>query len=168
MKQMNHASHHPALQQLHKNACSWVGHWGAGAVDFLAGQTFQCPENGELESIDVFVADVPLPGKLVLTLHQFNNENKTWGPVISTSEIDVESKNREHWMQFSLQPVQVQKNITYGFRLNSPDGLVAVGEAVWTHKNAFAYGVEWKKKNTDQRDFFFCYFSLAFKAALRA
>lgn len=159
---------HPALEQLHRNTCLWIGHMDSGPADHFAGQTFQCPENGSLKKIQVYSIAVAHPGKLMLTLHEFDEQKKKWGKIISSAEIDVNEKDAEDWMQFPLQPVQLHKDNTYGFKLQSPNTLVAIGEAAWSSKNPFLYGEEWNINNVENKDHYFRYFSLAFKVELRA
>lgn len=159
---------HPALQQIHKNASSMIGHLSTGNIDFLAGQTFHCPEEGDLNNIQVYVDEVPQPGHLILTVHDFDEERKNWGNVLSQAELEIEKKDNNNWIRFNLNPVHLHKSQMYGFRLNSPDGFVALGEAVWTHKNAFDYGLEWKSNTKNHDDIFYQYFSLAFKVELNA
>lgn len=159
---------HPALEQLHRNTCLWIGHMNAGPADRLAGQTFQCPEDGLLKKIQVYSLAVSHPGKMILTLHEFDTERKNWGNILSSAEIEVDENDAENWIQFPLQSVQLQKNNTYGFRLNSPDTLVAIGEAAWPSISPFLYGEEWNTNNIEKEDHYYRYFSLAFKVELRA
>ena len=159
---------HPALEQLHRNTCHWIGHMNAGSADHLAEQTFQCPEDGSLKKIQVYSIAVSHPGKLILTLHEFDKQRKNWGQVLSSAEIEVDENNTENWMQFPLQSVQLHKDKTYGFRLKSPDTLVAIGEAAWSSTSPFAYGEEWNINNIENKDHYYRYFSLAFKVELRA
>ena len=169
MKTMNSGNHlHPALEQLHRNTCLWVGHMNSVPADRFAGQTFQCPENGTLKKIQVYTIAVSHPGKLILTLHEFDKQRKSWGNILSSAEIEVDESDAENWMQFPLQSVQLHKDSTYGFRLKSPDTLVAIGEAAWPNKSPFAYGEEWNINNIDNKERYYRYFSLAFKVELRA
>ena len=169
MKATTFGSHlHPALEQLHRNTSLWIGHMNSGAADHLAGQTFQCPEEGSLKKIQVYSIAVMHPGKLILTLHEFDKQRKKWGPVLSTAEIEVDEKDAGNWMQFPLQSVQLHKDSMYGFRLKSPDTMVAIGEAAWSNKYPFEYGEEWNTNNVENKDHYFKYFSLAFKVELRA
>jgi hypothetical protein len=158
---------HPALEQLHRNTCLWIGRMNSGP-DHLAGQTFNCPEDGSLNKIEVYSVAVSHPGKIVLTLHKFDKQTRTWGEVLSTSEITVDERDQESWMQFPLQAVLVRKDNTYGFRINSPDTLIALGEAAWPNKYPFEYGIEWNANNIENRDHYYRYFSLAFKVEVRA
>ena len=159
---------HPALEQLHRNTCLWIGHMNAGQADHLAGQTFQCPEECSLSMIQVFSISVSHPGRLILTLHEFDKQRKSWGQVLSSAEIDVDENDAETWIQFPLQTVPLHKDKTYGFRLKSPDTLVAIGEAAWSSKNPFVHGEEWNINNIENKDNYYRYFSLAFKVELRA
>jgi hypothetical protein len=159
---------HPALEQLHRNTCLWIGHMNSGQADHLAGQTFQCPEDGLLKKIQVYSIAVSHPGKLILTLHEFDKQRKTWGQILSSVEIEVDENDTENWMQFPLESVQLHKDKTYGFRLKSPDTLVAIGEAAWASTSPFVYGEEWNTNNIENKDHYYRYFSLAFKVELRA
>jgi hypothetical protein len=168
MKTTNYSHSHPALQQLLKNTSSWIGHMNVGATDHAAGQTFECPDEGELENIQVYSTAVPHPGKVTLTLHSFNRESKKWGPVLSSTEITVDEDDAENWMKFSLPSIPLHKDNTYGFQLKSNDALVGIGEVAWPSASPFAYGEEWHDDNKHQHDQYYRYFSLAFKVGLRA
>jgi hypothetical protein len=170
MNTTNSTNHfHPALEQLHRNTCLWIGHMDASRpADHLAGQTFDCPGEGSLKKIQVYSTAVSHPGKMILTVHEFDKKTKRWGPVLSTSEIDVDAGDAENWMQFPLQNVQLHKDSTYGFRVKSPDGLVALGEAAWSSMEPYAYGEEWSINNIENKEHYYKYFSLAFKVELRA
>ena len=169
MKKSMYASHtQTALEQLQKNSCSWIGHMTVGSAEHAAGQTFECPDDGEVDTIQVYTTAVPHPGKVTLTLHAFDRESKKWGPVLTQTEIDVEKKDAGNWMQFHLPNIPLHKDAAYGFRLRSNDALVGIGEAAWTSHGNFAYGEEWHADNLHSRDQYFRYFSLAFKVELRA
>lgn len=159
-------SFHPALQQLHTNAYAWLGHMTNSSDDHVVGQTFDCPYEIDVERIQVFSSAVAHPGKVILTLHSFDKENKSWGPVLSTSELEVDDSKSESWLEFRLPPTHLRKNDTYGFRLNSSDALVAVGEVAWTNGDPQPAGEEFHEDSENQR--FFRYFSLAYKVGLRA
>jgi hypothetical protein len=159
---------HPALEQLHRNTCLWIGHMNSGPADHLAGQTFNCPQNGSLNKIEVYFVAVSHPGKIILTLHEFDKQRKDWGEVLSSSEIKVDEDDQGSWKQFPLETVQLYKDKTYGFRIKSPDTLIALGEAAWPSNYPFEYGVEWNTNNIERKDHYYRYFSLAFKVELRA
>ena len=169
MKTTNAGIHlHPSLEQLHRNTSLWIGHMNAGPADHLAGQTFQCPEDGSLKKIQVYSVVVSHPGKIILSLYEFDKQRKKWGNMISSSELDVDENDNENWMQFPLQSIPLQKDNSYAFRLQSPDTLVAIGEAAWPSKYPFEYGEEWNINNIENEDHYYKYFSLAFKVELRA
>lgn len=168
MKTTTSGNHlHPALEQLHRNTSLWIGHMNSGPADHLAGQTFQCPEEGLLKKIQVYSVAVSHPGKMILTLHEFDKQKKNWGQVLSSSEIEVDEADADNWVQFPIEAVQLHKGNNYGFRLKSPDTLVAIGEAAWPNKYPFEYGVEWNTNNIGNKDNYYHYFSLAFKVELR-
>jgi hypothetical protein len=169
MNKKKFASHpHSALEQLKKNSCSWIGRNVTGSMQHASGQTFECPDDGELDNIQVYSTAVPHPGKVILTLHAFDKNTKTWGPVLSTSEIEVTRGDADHWMSFPLPAIPLHKDSTYGFRLSSPDAFVGIGEAAWPSKSPFMYGEEWHGDSAHKNDQYFRYFSLAFKVELRA
>lgn len=168
MKQKIYESHHPALVQLYNNASFWIGHMQIGSSDYLGGQTFQCPADGELDSIQVYSTAVQYPGKLILTLHDFNRETKNWSSVLASSEIEVDRENIESWIRFQMASIPLFRDNTYGFQLKSNEALVALGEAAWPSKSPFEYGEEWNGSSFDYNGHYFRYFSLAFKVELRA
>ena len=96
---------HPALEQLHKNTCVWIGHMNPGPADHFGGQTFQCPRDGGLKKIQVYSIVVSHPGKLTLTLHEFDKQRKEWGQILSSAEIEIDENDGEQWIQFPLQTV---------------------------------------------------------------
>ncbi len=169
MKTTTSGSHHyPSLEQLQRNTCLWIGHMNANHADHLAGQTFHCPEEGALKKIQVYSVAVSHPGKIILSLHNFDKQRKKWGEALSSCEIEVDEGDNENWMQFPLHSIQLHKGSTYGFRLTSPDTLVALGEAAWPNKYPFEFGEEWSINNLENKEHYFKYFSLAFKVELRA
>jgi hypothetical protein len=95
-------------------------------------------------------------------------QRRNWGNILSSSEIEVNENDSENWMHFPLRSIQVQKGNTYGFRLESPDTLIAIGEAAWPSKYPFEYGEEWSINNLENKDHYYKYFSLAFRVELRA
>jgi hypothetical protein len=88
--------------------------------------------------------------------------------MISSSEIEVNENDSENWMEFPITSTQLHKDNTYGFRLTSPDTMVALGEAAWPSKYPFKYGEEWNVNNLENKEHYYRYFSLAFKVELRA
>ena len=108
MKATNFGNHlHPSLEQLHRNTSLWIGHMNAGPTDHLAGQTFYCPEDGSLKKIQVYSSAVSHPGKIILTLHDFEKQRKNWGNILSSSEIEIDENDNENWMQFPLHSIEL-------------------------------------------------------------
>ncbi len=158
----------PVLTQAENNTTLWIGHLQSDPTDHFAGQTFKCPADGLLDNIQVYSAAVHNPGEMSLTLHEFDNQSKTWGPAIGNSTLGLNRGDEAKWIRFSLQPVPLRKDSTYGFRLQTDNALVAIGEAASGMKQPFTFGHEWNGDSSDQKGPFFTYFSLAFKVELCA
>jgi hypothetical protein len=169
MEMIKKATHSkPVLTQVENNTTFWIGHLLADPDDHIAGQTFQCPANGELDNIQVLSSIVHIPGKLTLTLHDFDPVKKNWGPAIRTSTLILEKDYDSKWIQFAMQPLTLIKDKTYAFRLQTPDALIAIGEAASVTTRPFSYGQEWTGSSADLKGHYFTYFSLAFKVEMRA
>ena len=169
MEMIKKATHsRPVLTQAQNNTTFWIGHLFADPDDHIAGQTFQCPANGELDNIQVLSSVVHTPGKLVLTLHDFDPQKKSWGPPLRTSTVILEKDNNLKWIRFDVQPLSLLKDKSYAFRLQTPDALIAIGEVATGTAGPFSYGQEWTGSSVDLKGHYFTYFSLAFKVELRA
>jgi hypothetical protein len=157
----------PILSQAQNNTTLWIGHLQTNPTDHFAGQTFNCPTSGELDNIQVFSAAVQSPGEMVLTLHSFDTENKTWGPLLVSAKLEVEKNDEEKWIRFNLPPVPLHRDETYGFRLYANNAMIAIGEAAAGTQNPFT-GEEWHADSKDQNGHYYRYFSLAFKIEMCA
>jgi len=157
----------PVITQTQKNTSTWIGHLPTDPTDHFAGQTFNCPVNGELDNIQVFLAAVQTPGEAVLTLHRFNAENKTWGPQLASARVYVERNDEESWLCFRLPPMPMHREETYGFRLHANNAMIAIGEAAAGQPNSFL-AEEWQADSTDREGHYYHYFSLAFKVEMIA
>jgi hypothetical protein len=144
------------------------GHLQTDSTDHFAGQTFKSSSDGLLDNIQVYTSAVQQPGELSLTLHEFDNNRKTWGPSIGNSVMELQRGDDAKWIRFKLQPVTLHKDVVYGFRLQTSNALVGIGEAVTVSKSPFTFGHEWSADSKDTQGHFFTYFSLAFKIELRA
>ncbi len=151
------------LSQTDNNATLWIGHLGNDNSDHLAGQTFACPDEGLVNNIQLYSSAVTQPGEVLLTLHEFDPAAKTWGPVISQSLLHIEKNDVARWLQFQLEPVQLEKDKTYGFRLQTAEGIIGIGEAVSHAQKPFTFGQAWSSDTNRKGERFFSYFSLAFK-----
>ena len=158
----------PVLTQDVNNTTLWIGHLQTDPTDHFAGQTFKCPTEGRLDNIQVYSSAVHTPGEMSLTVHEFDNDTKNWGPSIAHSSLHLERGDDSKWIRFSLNPVTLRKDVTYGFRLQANDAFVAIGEGVSDTQNPFTFGNEWNADSTNQQGHYFTYFSLAFKVELCA
>jgi hypothetical protein len=111
---------------------------------------------------------VQLPGEMSLTLHEFDTNTKTWGPSVGNSTLLLERGDDAKWIRFELQPVPLRKDVTYGFRLQTNNALIGIGEAASGTKEPFTFGHEWSGDSKNMKGHFFTYFSLAFKIELCA
>lgn len=157
------------VQQVNNNTTSWIGHKHGDNKSRETGQTFVCPTEGELDSIEVLSAHVTNDGPVDLTLHEFNPDRKSWGPALKSSTVQFKQHDTGKWIAFPLHGTHLEKGKTYGFRLKSKAGLVGVGEAAgYANHEPLNGGQEWTAVDGDQQGDFYSYLSLAFKVELRA
>ncbi|HNR15108.1 MAG TPA: hypothetical protein PKG90_00450 [Chitinophagaceae bacterium] len=169
METKKHSSHsRPVLSQAQNNTTLWIGHLKPHSHDRLAGQTFICPSEGLVNNIQVYASAVTQPGEVALTLHEFDPSTNTWGPAIGNTSRPVDKNDGTHWIRFELEPIALKKDATYGFRLQTNDGIVGIGEAASGNKHPFTFGQAWNGYSSNDRGEFFRYFSLAFKVELCA
>ena len=169
MKTASEKSLTPVIQQVTNNTTSWIGNRSGDNENVGTGQTFVVPSEGDLEAIEVFPSIVTKPGKLIMTLHSFDPRNKSWGPALSTSSIELKNSEAGKWVAFSMPGTHLDKGQTYGFRLESPDTYIGVGEAAGSHTTPFfGAGQEWQFTKSQRNSQCFSYFSLAFKVDMRA
>ncbi len=160
---------HAVLEQVTNNTTSWVGQRTRDNEDLASGQTFIATSEGDLETIEVFSSIVTKPGKMIMTLHDFDCQQKSWGPVLGSASIDVNCNATGKWIAFKIPGMHLNKGKSYGFRLESPDSYVGVGEAAGSHqKPPFSSGQEWQFTKNQKSVKSFSYFSLAFKVDTRA
>lgn len=158
----------PILSQTQNNTTLWIGHLQTEAHDHQAGQTFTCPSDGLLNNIQVYSSAVTCPGELRLTLHEFDRESKTWGPPIAGSGVVLQKNDEARWIRFELEPLTLKKDACYGFRLQTEDAFIGLGEAVSHAKKPFAFGLSWMNDTRSKIGKYFNYFSLAFKVEMCA
>lgn len=166
--QTSNRSGQPILSQTENNTTLWVGHLKADPHDHIAGQTFMCPSDGVVNNIQVYSSTVQNPGDVALTLHEFDNDTKTWGPAIADATMFLQKGDDARWIRFGLAPVNLRKDANYGFRLQTENALIGIGEAVSHSKKPFTFGSEWKGESINEKGNFYSYFSLAFKVELCA
>ena len=158
----------PLLSQTQNNTTLWIGHLQTDPNDHLAGQTFLCPSEGLVNNIQVYSSSVQQPGDIALTLHEFDAASKTWGPAIGDSTLFLQKSDEALWVRFFLQPVSLRKDAMYGFRLQSPNAMIGIGEAVSHSRQPFMFGHEWNSDSKNEKGNYFTYFSLAFKVEMCA
>lgn len=157
----------PVLTQTQNNTTLWIGHLQSDPQGRLAGQTFQCPSEGSLNNIQVFSTAVSQEGEVILTLHEFDAASKQWGAAIAESRFTVEKRDEAHWISFELEPVHLQKDKVYGFRLKSDNALIGIGEAASHAQQPFS-GHAWNSRSEHGQGNFYRYFSLAYKVEMSA
>jgi hypothetical protein len=158
---------YPVITQVENNTTIWVGHLPTDPTDHFAGQTFTCPCSGDLNNIQVYSAVVQYPGEIMLSLHAFDEANKSWGPVLAHATREIERSDEERWIRFELPPMPLHKGETYGFRLYANSAMIAIGQAAGAGETPFK-GQEWHADSQDQQGHFYNYFSLAFKVEMCA
>jgi hypothetical protein len=165
MKTLNRP--YPVITQVENNTTIWVGHLQTDPTDHFAGQTFTCPCSGDLSNIQIYSTTVQNPGEMMLSLHAFDQESKTWGPVLASAVTEVEKNDEDSWLRFDLPPMPLHKNETYGFRLYANNAMVAIGEAAIVGQIPFK-GQEWHADSKNNHGHYYNYFSLAFKVEMCA
>jgi hypothetical protein len=176
MQTMKNSSHpfksdlaaRPVLTQAQNNTTLWIGHLKTDPTDHFAGQTFTCPADGQLNNIQLYSSAVQYAGEVTLTLHEFNPSSKQWGPAIGNSALTVNKDDHTTWIRFALPPVPLRKDVTYGFRVQTDEAMIGLGEAASGTKNPFTFGHEWSGDSRNQAGHYYSYFSLAFKVELCA
>lgn len=158
-----------AAEQIAVNTTGWVGQLPGQKETISRGQTFLSNEEGDLQNIEVYSHIVPDPGKIVLTLHDYDPQKRSWGPVISSSVVEIKQTDSGRWISFHMPELHIIKGKFYGFKLISKNGCVGIGEASGsTMQPPFNPGQEWEFTNDNDQGNCFSYFSLAFKVGIRA
>lgn len=157
------------VEQITNNTISWIGHRNSDNKDIIGGQTFIAPAESDLEAIEVLTSMVTTPGKVVMTLHNFDTNLKSWGPVLGTASVELNNADTGKWKAFNIAGLHLNKGKAYGFRLESQNTYIGVGETVGSYETPLSLtGQEWKFAKNEQQGQAFSYFSLAFKVAVRA
>ena len=157
------------VQQVTNNTTSWIGHRATDNKDVIGGQTFVSPSEVDLEAIEVLTSVVSAPGKVLMTLHSFDDQQNTWGPVLGSASIELNKNDNGKWKAFDIHGLHLSKGKSYGFRLECPNSYIGVGEAAGSSKApVLNSGQEWKFTNADKKGHSYSYFSLAFKIDAKA
>ncbi len=158
----------PVLSQAQNNTTLWIGHLASDPTDHFAGQTFTCPSDGQLDNIQLFSSTVQNAGEILLTLHEFDPASRQWGNALADSKVEISRTDNGKWIQFGLPPVQLKNGSTYGFRVQTNNAMVALGEAATGTRQPFTFGHEWSGDSNDTKGHYYSYFSLAFRVEMRA
>ena len=158
-----------SVEQVTNNATSWIGQHPREKKENGRGQTFVAHTEGDVESIEVYTNIVSTPGNVMMTIHSFDHEQNSWGPALGSSNVEFNKSDSGKWVSFNIPSLHVNKGATYGFRLESQDSYIGVGEAAGSAKHPpFSSGQEWHFNKNDQKGDAFTYFSLAFKIGIKA
>ncbi|MFT3981134.1 MAG: hypothetical protein QM687_11735 [Ferruginibacter sp.] len=170
---MNYQTNTPTLrstvEQTNHNATSWIGHRHFDNKDVIAGQTFIAPSEADIEAIEVFPTVVTKPGKLQMTVYDFDEQKNQWGASLGTAIIDINRESNGKWVPFNLKGLHLNKGKSYGFKIESNDTYIGVGEAAGSAKQPpYDNGREWRFENNQPVPNSYRYFSLAFKIDVKA
>jgi hypothetical protein len=169
MKTETKNHHHSVLQQVTNNTTSWLGQRSRDSENIITGQTFVAPSEGDLETIEVFSSIVSKPGKVTMTLYSFDQQQHSWGNALGSASVEFKNNEAGKWVAFNIPGTHLDKGKAYGFRLESQDSYVGVGEAVGCHlKPPYGAGQEWQFTTKQKEEHCYSYFSLAFKVGVRA
>ena len=169
----NHVKPHlkTVVEQTLHNTTSWIGQLRGETDNRIAGQTFICPAECDLETIEILPTIITNNGPVEMTLHSFDPQYKTWSPVIGSSQIEINRYDSGKWLSFPLNKLNfhLKKGMSYGFRLHSNAGLIGVGEAAAIHNlKPINVGQEWAASTDDESGHYYSHLSLTFKVQLRA
>ena len=159
---------HPLISQEQRNSCTWIGHLSSDPDDHFAGQTFTCPREARIDNIRLFLSDVRSTGEILVSVHEFLPENRSWGPAISSGHLQVDQELRNHWVDVPIEQVLLAAGKTYAFKLAASNAMVAIAEAAQDHQHPFDFGQEWNAETSNQQGRFYQYFSLTFQLGKRA
>ncbi len=159
------------VEQTASTTTSWIGHQTNNNKDIIGGQTFTSPSEVELEAIEVLTSVVAHPGNVLMTLHSFDAQLESWGPILGSVSVDFNQNDNGKWKSFNIAGLHLNEGKSYGFRLESLDSgaCIGVAEAVGCNQSPLSNsGQEWQFTNNDIKGHSFSYFSLAFKVDAKA
>jgi len=159
----------PIVQQVTNNATGWVGHHPGQNKDIARGQTFVAATEADVNAIEVYSNIVSQPGNVMMTIHSFDPQKNSWGPSLGSANVDMKKSDSGKWIAFNIPPLHLDKGKSYGFRLESQDCYIGVGEAAGSAKQPpFSAGQEWQFTPNNQKGDAYSYFSLAFKVGKKS
>ena len=168
MKHPNSHSLHPMVEQITNNTTGWIGHHPRENSDIARGQTFIASSEADVQAIEVYSNIVSRPGNVMMTIHNFDPQQNSWGPALGSASVDLEKTDSGKWIAFNIPSLHLDKGKSYGFRLESHDSYIGVGEAAGSAKHPpFNTGQEWQFTDNNKAGDAYTYFSLAFKVEVK-
>jgi hypothetical protein len=156
------------VEQVTNNTTGWIGHHPKENNDIVRGQTFTASTEADVNAIEVYSNIVSQPGNLMMTIHSFDPQHNSWGPTLGSASVDMKKTDSNKWIAFKIPSVHLDKGKSYGFRLESHDSYIGIGEAAGSAKHPpFAAGQEWQFTTNNKRGDAYTYFSLAFKVGVK-
>jgi hypothetical protein len=169
MNTKNQHSLNSMVEQITNNTTGWIGHHPRENNEIARGQTFVASKEADVNAIEVYSNIVSKPGNIMMTIHSFDPQKNSWGPSLGSANVDIKKSDSEKWIAFYIPSLHLDKGKSYGFRLESHDSYIGVGEAAGSAKHPpFIAGQEWQFINNNQTGDAFTYFSLAFKVGTKA
>ena len=156
-------------EQVTNNSTCWIGEVPGNKDHLVKGQTFVAIEEGDLQAIKVFSNMVVKKSQVSITLHKFDPHNESWGQVLATASVELKNTDAGKWVSFNIHGPHLNKGQAYGFRIDTADSYIGVGEACASSKQPlFGTGKEWQFTNNNSEGDSFSYISLAFKVEVAA
>ncbi len=155
----------PVISQAENNTTLWIGHLQSDPTDHFGGQTFTCPSDGQLDNIQLWCFSNPISRRYPINPSWIWSRNKNVGTF--SWWIITGGKKRWSWkmdpLSFTITPI---KQSRYGFRVNTSNAMIGLGEAVCHNQNPHL-ATSRNGDSINQRGHYYSYFSLAFKVELR-
>lgn len=160
---------HKVAEQITNNSTGWIGEVPGNDEHLVKGQTFIAGEDGDLQTIKVFPNMVAKRSNLSITLHPFDPKDESWGNVLDSAQVELKNADAGKWISFDMHGLHLQKGKSYGFRLDTADSYIGVGEACSSSKQpVFKAGKEWQFTPANPEGDSYTYLSLAFKVEVAA
>jgi hypothetical protein len=169
---MNAQSNNPlqkVAEQTSNNSTGWIGEVPGNKEHLVKGQTFIANEEGDLQAIKVFSNMIVRKSQVSITLHKFDPQNEIWGQVLGSASVELKNTDAGKWVSFNIHGPHLNKGQYYGFRLDTADSYIGVGEAcASSNQQVFKTGKEWQFTDSNPGGESFSYISLVFKVEVAA
>ena len=169
MNTQSNNSSQKVAEQVTNNSTGWIGKVPGNKEHLVKGQTFVANEEGDLQAIKVFSNMVVKKSHVSITLHKFDPQNESWGQVLGSASLELKNTDAGKWVSFNIHGPHLDKGQAYGFRIDTADSYIGVGEACTSSRQpVFKTGKEWQFTNNNPEGDSFSYISLAFKVEVAA